>query len=175
MWTSLIQKRATGEHSSPALPRHRIPERGIAALAALGVIGTVSVAAHASWIPAKLSGRTLNVTDEAHLHVTHSSGSLLQEEGNATGALPGTVRVSFRVATSVSGSFTIYPRGGGSISGAGSARLHSNGSYASFGGSISVSHGTGRYAHAHGTGGFYGTVDRRNNALLIQTTGRLSY
>jgi hypothetical protein len=119
--------------------------------------------------------RTLNVADEAHLHITHSSGELLQEEGTATGALPGTVRVRFRIATSVSGSFTIYPRGGGSISGQASGRLHSTGTYASFGGSITISHGTGRYAHTHGHGGFYGTVNRRTDALVIQTTGRLSY
>jgi hypothetical protein len=152
--------------------RHAQRLAAVAALVALGATGTAALAAR---VPATLSARALNVTDEAHLHVTHSSGSLLQEEGTATGALPGTVRVSFRVAASISGSFTIYPRGGGSISGTGSARLHSGGSYASFSGSISVNHGTGRYARAHGAGGFYGTVDRRNNALVIQTTGRLSY
>jgi hypothetical protein len=180
MWTSASprKRQATVVRGYAIAQRRHITARrlvGVAVLLALGVVGVASVAAHATSIPAGLSSRTLNVTDEAHLHVTHSSGSLLQEEGDARGALPGTVRVSFRVGVSVSGSFTIYPRGGGSISGTGSARLRSGGRYASFGGSISVNHGTGRYAHAHGTGGFYGTVDRRNNALLIQTTGRLSY
>jgi hypothetical protein len=175
MWTSPNLKPAAPRRGGSTLYRS-LPVQwlvGAAALVALSASG--AVAAQASSIPASSSARTLNVTDEAHLHVTHSSGSLLEEEGAATGALPGTVRVSFRVATTISGSFTIYPRGGGSITGIGSARLHSGGSYASFSGSISVSHGTGPYAHAHGTGGFYGTVDRRNNALVIQTTGRLSY
>lgn len=40
---------------------------------------------------------------------------------------------------------------------------------------MSVNHGTGRYAHARGHGSFYGTVNRRTNALVIQTTGSLSY
>jgi hypothetical protein len=40
---------------------------------------------------------------------------------------------------------------------------------------MSVSHGTGRYAHVHGHGGFYGTINRRTNALVVQTTGQLSY
>jgi hypothetical protein len=147
------------------------------ALAALGpmILFAMSNATHASATPTASSGRTLNVTDEAHLRVTHSYGELLQEEGSATGALPGTVHVSFRIGTSVTGSFTIYPRGGGSISGESSARLHSTGRYASFGGSMTISHGTGRYAHAHGHGGFYGTVDRRSDALVVQTTGQLSY
>jgi hypothetical protein len=121
------------------------------------------------------AARTLDVTDEAHLHLTGTSGEILEEEGSATGALPGKVRARFAVGSSITGSFTFYPRGGGSISGHGSARLRSTGTYASFGGTMSVSHGTGRYAHAHGHGGFYGTVNRHTNALVIQTTGRLSY
>lgn len=131
-------------------------------------------AARAADLPAR-TARTLDVTDEAHLHLTGTSGEVLAEEGPATGALPGTVKVKFTVGATVSGSFTIYPRGGGSISGQGSARLHSTGLYASFGGSMSVSHGTGRYAHAHGHGGFYGTVNRNTDALVVQTTGRLAY
>jgi hypothetical protein len=129
----------------------------------------------ASAVPIATTARTLNVTDEAHLRLTGTAGSLLLEEGPATGALAGTVKVRFTVEASVSGSFTIYPRGGGSITGQGSARLRSTGNYASFGGSMSGSHGTGRYAHAHGHGGFYGTVNRHTDALVIQTTGRLSY
>src|SRR5581483_5810265 len=125
--------------------------------------------------PRGRAARTVNVADEAHLHITHSSGETLEEEGRAAGALPGTVRVRFRIGATISGTFTIYPQGGGSISGHGTGRLHSSGTYASFGGTTSVDHGTGRYAHIHGHGGFYGLVNRRNDALLIQTTGRLSY
>lgn len=40
---------------------------------------------------------------------------------------------------------------------------------------MTVNHGTGRYSHARGHGGFYGVVNRRTNAILIQTTGRLEY
>jgi hypothetical protein len=121
------------------------------------------------------AAHSVNVTDEAHLHMTHSDGSALSEEGPAKGALPGTVRVSFRIGATVSGSFTIYPRGGGSISGRGSGAVRSAGTYASFGGSMSATGGTGRYVHAHGHGGFYGVVNRRTDAVTIQTTGTLSY
>jgi hypothetical protein len=121
------------------------------------------------------AARTLNVTDTAHLHLTGTAGEVLEEEGLATGALPGKVKARFVVGASVSGSFVFYPRGGGSITGHGFARLHSTGTYSSFGGTMAVSHGTGRYAYAHGSGGLYGTVNRRTNALVVQTTGRLSY
>jgi hypothetical protein len=152
------------------------PARLSLAASLLGIIGTLSMAVQgAASAPVASVARLLNVTDEAHLHVTGSSGALFSEEGSATGALPATVKVRFSVGATISGSFTIYPRGGGSISGRGSAHLHSTGAYASFGGSMTVNHGTGRYTHARGSGGFYGVLNRRNNALTIQTTGRLSY
>jgi hypothetical protein len=126
---------------------------------------------------AALTGGLIAViaADEAHLHVVEASGSLLIEEGQASGGLPGTVKVSFRVGTSISGAFTLYPRAGGSLTGHGKATLHSTGRYASFAGSLTITGGTGRYTHAHGTGGLYGTVNRHNDALVVQTTGRLGY
>jgi hypothetical protein len=142
---------------------------------ALGLVTIPSAYTARAAVPPARAAHTLNVTDEAHLHLTSTSGEVLVEEGPAAGALPGTVKVRFTVGATISGSFTIYPRGGGSISGQGSARLHSTGRYASFGGSMSVSHGSGRYAHAHGRGGFYGTVNRNTDALVVQTTGRLAY
>jgi hypothetical protein len=125
-----------------------------------------------------LAARALNVTDTAHLHFVKESGAQLIDEGAATGTLPGTVRVSFNVGATVAATFTIYAHGG-SIVGRGSGALHKNKSqsdvYVSFGGTMAVSRGTGRYAHAHGTGGFYGVIDRKSYAVTIQTTGTLSY
>jgi hypothetical protein len=168
MWTP------ADKPTSSITRRHLGPCSGIVfALALLAI--TWACFATASAQPAARVARTLNVTDEAHLHLTGTQGEVLLEEGPASGAMPGTVKVRFTVGASVSGSFTIYPRGGGSISGHGSARLHSTSTYSSFGGSMSINHGTGRYAHAGGHGGFYGTVNRHNDALVIQTTGRLTY
>ncbi len=143
-------------------------------LAIAGVV-CVPVVYAARRAPDAHSARTLNVTDEAHLHLTTTAGELLEEEGQATGALPGKIRARFEVGATVSGSYTFYPRGGGSITGKGSAHLHSTGLYASFGGTLTISHGTGRYAHVHGSGGLYGVVNRHTDALTVQTTGKLSY
>jgi hypothetical protein len=139
------------------------------------VLGLTTLHTPASRAATAQAARTLNVTDEAHLRLTGTQGEVLLEEGPAKGALPGTVKVHFAVSATISGSFTIYPRGGGSISGRGTARLHSTGIYTSFSGTMYVTHGTGRYVNAHGHGGLYGTVNRRTNALVIQTTGRLTY
>jgi hypothetical protein len=149
--------------------------RPLALALAFGVVSVPAVYAARSVRVDAHPARTLNVTDEAHLHLTTTAGELLEEEGQATGALPGKIRARFRVGATVSGSYTFYPRGGGSITGSGSAHLHSTGVYASFGGTLRIGHGTGRYAHAHGTGGLYGVVNRHTDALTVQTTGRLSY
>jgi hypothetical protein len=125
------------------------------------------------------AARTLNVTDTAHLHNVKSPGSsLLIDEGAATGTVPGTVRIGFNVGATVEANFTIYAHGW-SLVGHGSGALHNSKSrsdvYASFSGTMTVSHGTGRYAHAHGQGGFYGVINRETYAVTIQTTGTLNY
>jgi hypothetical protein len=141
-------------------------------------LGVCQAATAASRTMTAHTARQLNVTDTAHLHYVKESGSQIIDEGTAMGTLLGTVRVSFNVGVTVEAAFTIYAHGG-SIIGHGSGELHTNKSksdvYVSFGGTMAVAHGTGRYAHAHGTGGFYGVIDRSNYAVTIQTTGTLSY
>ncbi len=120
------------------------------------------------------ASRTLNATDAAHLHLVKSPGSLILEEGPASGALSGTVKARCNVGPTITANFTIYTHSG-SISGHGSGKLNTSGAEPSFGGSMTVTSGTGRYAHAHGHGGFYGVLNRKTEALTIQTTGTLSY
>jgi hypothetical protein len=120
------------------------------------------------------AAHVLNATDTAHLHYISSSGSLLFDEGKATGTLPGSMRVHLNLGTTFTGTFTISASGG-SIEGHGSATPHGSGTYESFSGTLTVTGGTGRYAHAHGHGGLYGTFDRDNYALVIKTTGSLTY
>jgi hypothetical protein len=127
--------------------------------------------------PVAHTARTLKATDKAELHKVSVSGSNLVEEGKATGTLPGKMRADVNVGASISGNFTIYVHGGGTIKGHGTATPHGSGPYESFKGSIVVTGGTGRYIHAHGHTGLYGTIDRESEEypLVIQTTGTLSY
>ena len=118
--------------------------------------------------------RTLNVTDTAHLRYISHTGSLLYEDGAASGTLPGSMRAHCNVGSTVTANFTIYTHGG-TISGHGTATPHGSGIYESFAGSFQVTGGTGNYAHAHGRAGLSGTFDRRTYDLTVQTTGRLSY
>lgn len=124
------------------------------------------VSAHAAHV--------LKASDTAHLHYVSASGSLLFDEGRATGTLPGSMRVHLNLGTTFTGNFTIYASGG-TIEGHGSATPHGSGTYESFAGTLTVTRGTGRYVHAHGRGGLYGTFDRNDYALVIKTTGSLTY
>jgi hypothetical protein len=147
----------------------------IAALAAAAVLSFLPARAHGAALPTPAhTARALNTTDTARLHYLPSHGSSLLEEGPATGALPGTVKLHMTVGATVKGTFTINTHNG-SIVGEASGTLHGTGPYTSFAGSMTVNHGTGRYAHAHGHGGFYGVLNRNTYAMTVQTTGSLSY
>ncbi len=124
-------------------------------------------------VPAR-SARTASVNDTGHLSLLNASGAVLNEQGPASGSLPGRVKVRLVVRANVTASFTIETRGG-SIIGHGSAVLHSSREYSSFGGSLSVDRGTGRYAHAGGVGKLYGVINRSSDALTVQTVGQLHY
>jgi hypothetical protein len=120
------------------------------------------------------AAHTLKASDTAHLHYLSASGSLLHEEGQARGTLPGQMRAHVNVGATFTGNFTIYTQDG-SITGHGTATPHGSGAYESFAGSLVVSGGSGRYVHASGRAGLYGTFDRENYAFVVQTTGTLRY
>lgn len=125
---------------------------------------------------AHLAG-TLSARDEGRLHLVKASGSLLIDEGPVTGTIPGKVRVDFIYTgnPSVSARITIYGHAG-TILAHGSARLSSPTSPSpSFKGALAITGGTGRYAHAHGSGELFGVFYRRSYAITVQTKGVLHY
>ena len=150
---------------------------GVALLAVVpgtALLASGSAEAHASTRPAAHAARALRATDTAKLHYVSAAGSELLEQGKTTGTIPGSMRAQVEIGATISGNFTIYTRGG-SIKGHGVASPHGGGIYESFAGSVTVTGGTGRFVHAHGHTGLYGTFDRNTYALTIQTTGTLSY
>jgi hypothetical protein len=123
------------------------------------------------------AARVVSVHDEGHLRFVSGAGSALIDEGAASGTLPGRVRLQFSYSggSIVSAQFTV--RGSGwSIRAAGRVTLSNATSPSpSFRGSLRILGGTGRYAHATGSGELFGVFYRRSYALTVQAIGKLTY
>lgn len=123
---------------------------------------------------ASAATRSLHASDRATLRYVSSTVNVFYETGRATGTLPGLMRVHMRLGAKFSGEYVIETQSG-TIRGRGSATPHGSGVYESFAGTITVTGGTGRYRGAYGNARVYGTFDRIDNQLKVQTTGTLRY
>lgn len=141
------------------------------------MVAVIAAALALGTLAAPAAARVLSVRDEGHLRFVHSSGSQLIDEGPISGTINGHVRVRFTYNgdPNVSSTLTIYSRPG-SISVRASGRLSSPTSPSpSFRGSLRIVGGTGRYAHASGTGELFGVFYRRSYGMVVQTIGRMRY
>ena len=148
---------------------------GVALASAGAGVGT-SASGASSQVLAQ-AARVLNVHDEGHLRFIKSSGSVIVDEGRATGSFPGKVRVLFTYngEPTVSAQFTITGALG-SISARARARLSSPVSPSpSFHGSMKITGGSGLFAHARGSGELFGVFNRRSYGLTVQAIGKLPY
>jgi hypothetical protein len=121
------------------------------------------------------AGRTISVHDDGVLGFRRSSGSVVIDEGRVNGTLPGRARVRFIYdgGPTVSASFTISGSGW-SLQGMAKCHLSNPNSKApSFRGSLTLTNGSGRYVHAHGSGELFGVFNRRSYALTVQARGTL--
>jgi hypothetical protein len=175
-----MRRRARSNTNRRGQARSRLG-RGLAMLLATPALAaTLSVSstlAASPGGPTAQASRVLRVRDEGRLRFISSSGSLLIDEGRASGTLPGRVRLHFTYTGSptVSAQFTVYGSGW-SIRAQGQGRLSNPTSpRPSFRGALQIVGGSGRFAHAHGTGELFGVFDRRNYGVTVQAIGKLSY
>ncbi len=153
--------------------------RALALLSALLLCGAVC-AATATGAGAKAAGRAHTsltntyVKEQGHLHfVSKNGGSAIVEQGYATGTFSAGLDIDLTIKVSkITGSFTANLKGG-SISGYAAATPHVSGQWVSFKGSLTIKHGTGRYAGASGTASLYGSFNRVQLKLNVQVVGRL--
>jgi hypothetical protein len=135
---------------------------------AVGVAGASGSTAHAA--------RTVSLNDTGNLHKTSKHGFNLYESGSASGSLSGSISVHLDVVSTnhVTAELTVYPKGG-SITGKASGAYRTNGGTASFSGTLSITHGSGSYSGAHGSGiAFSGTIQRSNDAMTVHVNGKFS-
>jgi hypothetical protein len=145
-----------------------------------GGLAAVLVGAFAAAVPSAAltahSARTLILSETGRLHLTSKHGFTLNEQGTASGTITGTIYIHLNVVSTnrVTAEVNIYPRGG-SITGHATASYHPSGALARFNGTMSISHGTGRYSRARGSGlSFTGSIRRENDAVTVYVNGRMS-
>jgi hypothetical protein len=125
-----------------------------------------------------IAARTISLDENSDMQLTSRKGFTLNERGAATGTFKGTIYVHLKIVSSshVTAEVNIYPSGGSSITGYGTAGYRKEGAIGRFSGSLSVQRGTGTYAHAHGSGlSFSGTIQRSNYAVTVHVSGTASY
>jgi hypothetical protein len=148
-----------------------------AALCLLALLVLAPLSSGRASHPSAHAARTISLNETGHLHLTSKHNFTLNEQGSASGTVTGTIYVHLTaVSTSrVTAEVNIY-HGRSSISGHGTASYRRAGTTASFSGSMSISHGTGSYAHVHGSGlSFSGTIAESNHdAITVHVTGKVS-
>lgn len=139
------------------------------ACAAHGYAHSSSPVARAAARPALTS-----VNEYGSLQIQAHKGSTIDEKGAGWGTFNCSVVIELTLSgTLVTANYTAYLRGG-SITGTATAHIHSATTRAAaFSGTISLSRGTGSRAHASGTAGFSGTINRTSYAMTTHITGRL--
>lgn len=143
-----------------------------AALAAVAGTWTSTSASHASAVTA--SSQVIHET--GNLHKISHNGTSFTERGSASGTFNGTMTLYL----DITGSGVTFTMNGsmreGTLSARGSADIKTNKKIATIVGTAAFTGGSGRFAHARGSGlAVGGTFNRETYALSITVGGRLSY
>lgn len=167
------QMRARGRVAAAALSTALLAGWG------LGVIGVDSAAGSGSAAERTVASaaRTVSLGEAGRLRLTSKKGFTLNERGSASGTIAGSIYIHLHLVSDskVTAEVNIYPPGG-SLTGSGSGSYRVVGGYASFSGTLSITRGSGRYAHARASGlRFTGTIQRRDDSVSVRLSGPLSY
>lgn len=132
---------------------------------------TLNVADH----PIAVESRTINISDKAALHLqSHQGTKILNEHGFASGSLSGTLDIKITLSyTQASITFFARPNGG-TLSGKGVERYYVAGGNGHFQGTVTITHGTGRYTHVRAANiQLNGTIKRKRYEVVADIWGQL--
>jgi hypothetical protein len=128
-------------------------------------------------LPQALAARVISLNLKTTMHLVGLPGHVTYSKGTVTGSLPGTASARFVALSSNRGesTFAIYPSSGGSLVGRSATHGYVAGPTVYFSGTATITGGTGRWAHAHGTGlTFSGALNRQNYHSTLVTHGNVS-
>jgi hypothetical protein len=146
-------------------------------LASAAMLGAGAAGAAGAAAPHARAARSIELSDNANLHLQNKHGIELKEGGTAKGTLGGPLYLQLKVTStrSVSAQIQVYPKGG-SISGSAKASYRVAGSTASFSGTMTITKGSGTYSKAKASAlSFSGTIRRSDDAVTVHVSGKMSY
>jgi hypothetical protein len=122
--------------------------------------------------PVAIAARRVYLVENATLHLTGEGETNVIERGQASGTFDAPLTANLKLSVGhVAGLFEIFPKGG-SISGHAQARYVVRGSIGYYGGTLTITHGTGRYSKASGSNiGISGTINHLNYELTVKAHG----
>lgn len=125
-----------------------------------------------------MMARTVNLVEKARLKLSTEKGATITEHGEATGTYHAPIVAVFTIRPkSVIAHVTIYPVGG-SITGSANANYKIVRNLGYFGGTFTLGHCTGKYAHVsdvdHKPLGISGIINRYNFETEVKANGLAS-
>lgn len=116
------------------------------------------------------------LVENSQLKYVGEEGSTLDEHGSATGTYNAPVIAKLTIhPTYVTAVVTVFPKGG-SITGTAQANYIVQSSTGYFGGTFTVTHGTGTFRHVSGKAlGISGTINRYTFAATVKAHGEVSF
>lgn len=120
---------------------------------------------------ARQASRTY-LLENGQLHLTSEGETTLNERGRARGTFNAPVTSQLTLSPDhVTAIFTVDAKGG-SVSGKAQARFVVRSSIGYYGGTLTITRGTGIYRHASGSNiGISGTINRLSFALTVKVNG----
>jgi hypothetical protein len=141
-------------------------------------LGMTADQGNASSTPAAHAASQRSVSETVSLTVNKAHGSILDSRGQMTGTYRGSVVLNQTIssASQATGIFTANLSGGGQLSGRSSAHYYLAGSISHFSGTMTISGGSGRFAHASGTGmRVAGAYNRATGHITLYLSGQIHF
>ncbi len=125
--------------------------------------------------PMGVQAKRINLVESANLKLTSEEGASLVEHGQAAGTYNAPVTATFTIhPKAVTATVTVYPHGG-SITGVALTNYVVQGSTGYFGGTLTITHGTGSFKGASGKSlGISGTINRYSFAITVKAHGEVN-
>jgi len=148
----------------------------ICALALLASIaGLTTRASGAIRGPVGVQAKTVDLVENANLKLISEEGAALVEHGRAAGTYNAPVAAIFTIhPKAVTATVTVYPHGG-SITGVAQTNYIVQNSTGYFGGTLTITRGTGSFKGASGKSvGISGTINRYSFAITVKAHGEVN-